>query len=159
MRRVARAQEQEKKLLDRLLKPDMTMQNDAEKKQFVAGGETITKKAPTKSFFFAKRKPEKGFWDTRQVDDQRIFCHEFTAIDASKMANLSTRTRIAKADVALLHRMYGDIRTARDGTRTVTTSELSGVAPFSSQRQKPKIAQRARSAADDRASARAAEQK
>ncbi|MDQ6911935.1 MAG: hypothetical protein M3119_03605 [Verrucomicrobiota bacterium] len=125
---VGRAQEQEKRLLDRLLKPDMTMQNDAEKKQFVAGGETITKKAPTRWFFFGKRKPEKGFWNTHQ-----IAAKEFSTAnsgDAIKTANLSTRTRIAKADVPYSAPMYGDIRTARDATKPMATSDYPASRPF-----------------------------
>lgn len=125
---IARAQEQEKKLVDRLLKPDMTMQNDAEKKQFVAGGETITKKAPTKWFWFSKRKPEKGFWDTRQVATKEF--STANSRDAKKTADLSTRTRIAKADVAYSSPMYGDIRTARDGTKSMTTSNYPVTRPF-----------------------------
>ena len=36
-----RGQDQERKLLDRLLKPDMTLQNDAQHKNFVADGEVF----------------------------------------------------------------------------------------------------------------------
>src|SRR5450432_2806977 len=94
---IACAQEQEKKLLDRLLKPDMSLQSDAQGKQFVANGETITRKAPTKSFVVTDRKPERGFWNTKRVDAKE-FATE-SSRDAQKTANLSTRGRIAKADV------------------------------------------------------------
>lgn len=50
--------------------------------------------------------------------------------DASKAANLSTRTRIAKADVPYSTQMYGDIRTARDATKPVTTSNYPASRPF-----------------------------
>ncbi|MDQ2918994.1 MAG: hypothetical protein M3R10_03850 [Verrucomicrobiota bacterium] len=124
----ALAQEQEKKLLDRLLKPDMTLQNDAQEKKFVAGGETITKKAPVKFFFFRKRDPEKGFWDTRQVATKKF--STANSADGGKTANLSTRTRIAKADLPYATAMYGDIRTAHDATKSVATSDYPATRPF-----------------------------
>src|SRR5262245_23401004 len=45
------AQDQEKKLVDRLLKPDMTLQNDAQNKKFVGDGSaSINKRANDGSF-------------------------------------------------------------------------------------------------------------
>ncbi len=92
----ADAQEQEKKLLDRLLKPDASLQNSAGKKQFVAGETTITKKARTKFFFFTARKGEKEFWNTRQVS-ARKFPTESSRFAQSK-ADLTTRSSLVKVD-------------------------------------------------------------
>ncbi len=126
---IAHAQEQEKKLLDRLLKPDMTLQNDVQNKQFTgAGGETITKKAPTKSFFVAPRKAEKGFWNTRQVSTKEFGTEN--SRDAHKMADLSTRSQIAKANTPYATAMYGDVRTARDTTKKVPVSGYADTRPF-----------------------------
>ena len=40
-----RGQDQEHKLVDRLLKPDMTLQNDAQHKKFVSDGASMNKRA------------------------------------------------------------------------------------------------------------------
>jgi hypothetical protein len=45
------AQEQERKLLDRLLRPDMTLANPAQKKQFVAGAGRVDRRASLRSFY------------------------------------------------------------------------------------------------------------
>ena len=57
----AHAQQQEQKLLDRLLKPEMSLENSAQGKQFTAGGATIGKQARTKSFYVRYRRAEKQF--------------------------------------------------------------------------------------------------
>jgi hypothetical protein len=57
----AHAQQQEQKLLDRLLKPEMSLENSAQGKQFTAGGATIDKQARTKSFYVRDRRAEKQF--------------------------------------------------------------------------------------------------
>lgn len=48
---VTGAQEQERKLLDRLLRPDMTLANPAQKKQFVAGAARVDRQASSRSFY------------------------------------------------------------------------------------------------------------
>jgi hypothetical protein len=125
---IACAQEQEKKLLDRLLKPDMSLQSEAQGKQFVANGATITRKAHTKSFFVSERKPERGFWNTKRVDAKE-FATE-SSRDAQKTANLSTRTRIAKADVPYSTSIYGDVRTLHDAGKAAPVSDYPGTRPF-----------------------------
>jgi hypothetical protein len=47
MTRSAHAQQQEQKLLDRLLKPDMSLESNLQQKQFTTGGATLDKKART----------------------------------------------------------------------------------------------------------------
>ncbi len=69
---LATAQEQERKLLDRLLKPDMSLQNNAQEKQFVAGGATVEKKARTKQFYVRERSWHKHFQGSRNVDTQEF---------------------------------------------------------------------------------------
>jgi hypothetical protein len=123
----ATAQEQERKLIDRILKPDMSLQNSVQEKQFVARGATATRQAPTKEFYVRERKPEKSFFT-------RVFgTKNFNARNSryqNMQASLATRTRIAKADVPYSTAAYRDVEPAREAEKAVEVSEFSGSRPF-----------------------------
>ncbi len=57
----ARGQEQEKKLVDRLLKPDMTLQSSEQSKKFIADGTSINKRANVGTFYVQKKSNSKSF--------------------------------------------------------------------------------------------------
>ncbi|MDQ6766106.1 MAG: hypothetical protein M3Z22_08420 [Verrucomicrobiota bacterium] len=63
----AHAQQQERKLLDRLLKPDTSLQNGAQGKTFTPREAIVTKTSGTKSFFVRRRFREKEFAATREL--------------------------------------------------------------------------------------------
>ncbi len=113
--------------MDRLLKPDMSLQNSHGEKQFVARGATTTKQAPTKKFYVPERRPEKGFFG-------RLFRTKDFNTKGSRyqdmQANLATRTKIAKADVSYPTAAYRDAETAREADQAVEVSEFSGTRPF-----------------------------
>ena len=123
----ANAQEQERKLLDRLLKPDMSLQNPVQEKQFTARGSTATKQAPTKEFYVRARAPEKPFF-------ARLFrTKNFEARTSryqNSRASIATRTRIAKADFPYPTAAYRRVDTARESDKAVEVSEFSGSRPF-----------------------------
>ncbi len=52
---LAHAQEQEGKLVDRVLKPNMRLKNSAQDKQFNAGGTSVNKKANVAAFYVSKK--------------------------------------------------------------------------------------------------------
>ena len=115
-------------MLDRLLKPDMTLQNDAQQKQFVTNGPTLTKRAPIKSFYVAEGKPEKQFWNTRKVS-QKQFPTSHSRFSETP-ANLSTRSQITKVDSPYETGNYRGVREASDAEKTVGTSEFAGNRDF-----------------------------
>ena len=71
-----RGQDQERKLVDRLLKPDMNLQNDAQNKKFIADGTaSITKRATVGTFYVQKKSNQKTFsgkgqFSTREFNSQ-----------------------------------------------------------------------------------------
>jgi len=71
-----RGQEQEKKLVDRLLRPDMDLKNDAQHKKFLADGTaSINKRATVGTFYVQKKSNSKSFFGignflTRQFHSQ-----------------------------------------------------------------------------------------
>ena len=56
-----RGQDQERKLVDRLLKPDMSLQNEAQNKKFMADGASTNKRANVGTFYVQKRSTSKSF--------------------------------------------------------------------------------------------------
>src|SRR6266480_797745 len=74
----ARAQDQESKLVDRLLRPDMTLQNAAQKKTFIAaGGTSINKQATVGTFYVQEKSNSKGFSGTRGFSAQQFNSQSF----------------------------------------------------------------------------------
>src|SRR5436853_4051629 len=49
------AQEQESKLVDRLLRPDTTLRNNAQNKKFIADGASINKRATVGTFYVQEK--------------------------------------------------------------------------------------------------------
>jgi hypothetical protein len=56
-----RGQEQERKLVDRLLKPDMELRNSEQNKKFVADGTSINKRANVGTFYVQQKSTSKSF--------------------------------------------------------------------------------------------------
>ncbi len=62
----AQAQEQENKLVDRLLRPNMSLANSAQNKKFTAvEGTSVERKFETKQFYSGKERPAKSFWGAK----------------------------------------------------------------------------------------------
>jgi hypothetical protein len=72
-----RAQDQERKLIDRLLRPDMTLQNSEQKKKFMADGTSINKKATGGTFYVEKKSNSKTFSGTRELSTQQFNSRPF----------------------------------------------------------------------------------
>jgi hypothetical protein len=68
----ARAQDQERKLVDRLLRPDMSLQNSEQKKKFIADGTSINKKATVDTFYVAKKSNSKTFSGTPEFSTRKF---------------------------------------------------------------------------------------
>jgi hypothetical protein len=75
----ARAQDQEPKLIDRLLRPNMNLKNSAQGKTFVAGGATVDKQVPAKSFGFRQGVIEKTFAGQRELQPKTVPTRAFVA--------------------------------------------------------------------------------
>ena len=90
----ARAQEQERKLVDRLLRPNTELQNSAQKKEFVADGTSIDKKA-TISLFYIQEKPlGKEFVADRQFAAKLFAARHFR--DGEIAARVRARAQLAR---------------------------------------------------------------
>jgi hypothetical protein len=72
-----RAQDQERKLVDRLLRPDMSLQNTEQKKKFIADGTSINKKANVGTFYAEKKSNSKRFSGTRELSTRQFNSRSF----------------------------------------------------------------------------------
>jgi hypothetical protein len=91
----AQAQNQERSLVDRLLKPDTTLRNNAQNKKFIADGAPINKRAGVSAFYIQQKPKPASFAGTREfstgVFNSRLFHNgNRTSIFAQKQAQDSS---------------------------------------------------------------------
>ena len=122
------AQEQEQKLLDRLLKPNSELEYSGGQKQFTAAAAVRQKQAHTKSFHTRERKLEKEFRGTRSFF-ARVFGTRKSR-DQDAAANVTPRAAIPNAQVAYPTPAYDGARQAGDDGREYSTSDYPGTRPF-----------------------------
>lgn len=123
----ARAQQHEQKLLDRLLKPDMSLESNLQTKQFTTAGATLDKKARTKSFYVRDRSAEKQFVTGN------FRAKEFGTAESRyqrQEADVRSRTTIAKLDASYPSHGYRGVRAARDSDKAAEVSEYRDTRPF-----------------------------
>jgi hypothetical protein len=113
----ARAQVQERKLIDRILKPDLSLNNSMQAKQFTVRGNTETKQARTKWFFLRKRSPEKQFADVRSYDAKPFAARDQRFSTAE--ANLRTRGRIPNVGTPYPVPGYTGVKSAPEREKAV----------------------------------------
>ena len=91
-----RAQDQESKLVDRLLKPDMTLQNTAQKKKFAADGGSVDKRATVGTFYLQRKSNSKDFAGTRDFSAWQFNSQSFRG--AKNAANISSQREITNSN-------------------------------------------------------------
>lgn len=133
----ARAQEQESKLLDRLLKPNTTLANSSQNKQFAGGTEATTKKATVRSFFFRDRTLAREFRDTRRAAVRDFTAPAFSGRETR--ADLSSRGQFASRVGTYTVPDAAEIRTSSDSHKLVSSSDYAGNRTFTGRGKSQKI--------------------
>ena len=122
-----RAQQQEQKLLDRVLKPDMSLENAAQTKQFTAGGATVDKRVRTKSFHVQNRRAEKQFvtgnFATKEFGTTKSRYQQ-------QEANVASRTAVAKLNTPYPAPGFNGVRAAPENEKAVEASAYGDTRPF-----------------------------
>jgi hypothetical protein len=103
----ARAQDQERALVDRLLKPDTTLQNHAQNKKFLADGAAIDKRATVSAFYIQQKPKPATFAGIRELSTGRFNSRSFgdgnrANVFAQKQAKNSSES-YSTASVTKLH--------------------------------------------------------
>jgi hypothetical protein len=122
----ATAQEQEQKLVDRLLKPNTTLANSAQEKKFVADGASVDKRASVSAFHSDKKAKAKQFVGTRDYSSREFNAKPFYGgHDGSVFRTRSTSSfRAYPTSTSAL------VRTSNDANKATRTREFGDQHPF-----------------------------
>ena len=137
----ARGQDQERKLVDRLLKPDMSLPNTAQNKKFIAAnGASVDKHATTSAFYVEKKSNSKRFFGTRDFSAWQFNAQSFHGSDNA--ANFSSRKQITNSKRSFATETTRSLRHAQEAGRTVEAGVFAGNRPFLAQGKSQKALSR-----------------
>jgi hypothetical protein len=119
---MALAQEQERKLVDRLLEPNMKLENPEQNKQFSGGGAVTAISASTPSFYVANNRLTQTFAGTREFTTRSYSSRQLATNDAYLPPAQSTRT-FATSDAR-------GVSSARESSTSYKTRKYAGNRPF-----------------------------
>jgi hypothetical protein len=129
---ISLAQEQERKLIDRLLKPDTALVNPAQNKKFAnTRSASFDKPVSLRSFYSAKQAAPKSFPEARELTPREFAARHFRAGDSS--ANVSPRSQLKNTDTMIAPpAALADTRVAPESTtsRTTPVRDYAGIRPF-----------------------------
>ncbi len=114
--------------MNRLLKPNTSLANDAQNKKFADSRQTITKRATVTSFSFNERVRVREFSDRKEFSSATFPARRFGRSDAA--ADVSSRSNYSKRVAAFETPSASAGRSARDGAKTVSTAEFTQSRPF-----------------------------
>jgi len=122
-----RSQEQERSLVDRLLKPDMSLQNSEQNKKFRADGQSIDKHATVAAFYFENKSKPRAFFGTRDFQSRQFDARSFA--DQKRQSNLSDK-RVSSIATYPGSSLEHPVRDAYDHGKAVRGREFAGQRPF-----------------------------
>jgi hypothetical protein len=121
-------QDQEKKLVDRLLKPDMTLQNDAQNKKFNGDGSaSINKRANFGTFYFHQKSSSKKFSGTRDFSTTQFYSQTYRG---GRTAYVSSQQTLANSKATYANQTARDVRDAPQSGKKVASRAYAGNRPF-----------------------------
>ena len=124
-----RAQDQEKKLVDRLLKPDMTLQNDAQNKKFIGDGSaSINKRANVGTFYVHKKPRSKDFSGTRDFSTTQFYSQTYRS--GRSAYEVSSQQTVANSKFSYASQTARGVHDAPQSGKKVASREYSGTRPF-----------------------------
>jgi hypothetical protein len=125
----AAAQTQEKKLVDRLLRPDTSLVNPAQEKQFAArAGLSFEKRIPSRSFYAREKRLTKSFSSEPALKPQQVAARHFRMGDSQ--VNLAPSRELAQTDRIISPPAAPGIRAAPETSKAVAVREFYGTRPF-----------------------------
>lgn len=126
---IAQAQEQERKLVDRLLSPDTSLANPAQTKKFTADRTSTDKKANVGTFYIQQKPSPKSFSTTTR-DFRAGQFHSRSFAGGQNSANASSRSEIANAQHSVSTSSARGVRETHDARKVVDSHNYSGERPF-----------------------------
>jgi hypothetical protein len=123
-----RAQEQERKLVDRLLKPDMELKNEAQNKKFIADGSSINKRATVGTFYLQKKSNSKVFWGIPGFFARQFHSQSFHS--GNSAFNTSSEQTIGNSRFAYTNQTPRGVRNASQADKKVAIRGHAEDRPF-----------------------------
>jgi hypothetical protein len=123
------AQEQERKLADRLLRPNMTLVNSAQDKKFAGADVTpADKKFGAKSFSTVDERTVKSFSDGKDFSAKRFETEKFTRPELTP--NTQAKAKMASTNGEFVTRKSSLLQTASDEGKVAATRAYTDGRPF-----------------------------
>jgi len=123
-----RAQDQESKLVDRLLRPDMTLGNNAQNKKFIADKASINKQATVGTFYVQKKSNSKSFSGTRDFSARQFNSQPFHGTRSA--SGISSQQAVGDSRPAYSTRTARDVRDAPQSDKKIASHPYAGNRPF-----------------------------
>jgi hypothetical protein len=124
-----RGQDQERKLLDRLLKPDMTLQNDAQNKKFTGDGSaSINKHATVGSFYVHQKTRSKNFSGTPDFATSQFYSKTYHS--GRSAYEVSSQQKMTDSRFAYANKSARGVRDAPQSGKNVASRGYTGTRPF-----------------------------
>jgi hypothetical protein len=122
------AQDQEKKLVDRLLKPDMALQNDAQNKKFVGDGSASMNKRANVGTFFIHQKPHSKSFETRDFSTTQFYSQTYHSKRSAY--EVSSQQALANSKTAYANQTAHGVGNAPQSGKKVSSRAYGGNRPF-----------------------------
>ena len=135
-----RAQDQESKLVDRLLRPDTALRNNAQNKKFIADGASINKKATVGTFYVQEKSNSKSFSETRDFSARQFNSQSFHGTRSA--SGISSQQAVGDSRPAYATRTARDVRDAPQSDKKVASRSYAGNRPFLDQGKSQKALNR-----------------
>ena len=124
-----RGQEQESKLVDRLLKPDMTLQNDAQNKKFMGDGSaSINKRAMVGTFYVHQKPRSKNFAGARDFSTTQFNSQTYRG--GRSAYEVSSQQTMTNSQSAYANETARGVRNAPQSGKKVASRAYAGTRPF-----------------------------
>jgi hypothetical protein len=123
----AKAQDQERKLVDRLLRPDTTLQNRAQNKNFAAGSAFVENRGTVGAFYLQPRSNQKRFLETRDFSSQEFTTRPFyggnrnSSVSGQQIVNLPATYPTSSGP---------ELRNARESQKALLLRSFADQRPF-----------------------------
>lgn len=124
----AHGQDQEKKLVDRLLKPNMDLHNEAQNKRFVADGVSIDKRANVGSYYVHQKTNQKNFAATGEFNAQQFNAQSFHS--KRSIFSLSKHQTVQTSQPSYANQSAAGVRDATQSDKKVATRKYAENRPF-----------------------------
>jgi len=123
------AHDQEKKLVDRLLKPDMALQNDAQNKKFAGDGSaSINKRANVGTFFIHQKTHSKNFGGTRDFSTTQFYSQTYHGKRTAY--EVSSQQTLANSKATYSNQTARGVHDASQSGKKVASHAYEGNRPF-----------------------------